>query len=105
MAGTKAHMAEISRKGVEARQRKRAEKNARIAAGEPDEFDPWKVLEAIAGNRSVPPYSRVQAAKALQAMPAPESAAEWRSSVQVQPGYTVPTWPEVLEFAKSIGAY
>jgi hypothetical protein len=104
VANTKEHMAAISAKGVAARQKKRAEKNAKLAAGVVDEVDPWKVLEAIAGNKNVPPYSRVQAAKALQAMPAPEAAAEWRSSAQVQPGYTVPTWPEVVEFAKRIGA-
>jgi hypothetical protein len=105
VANTAEHMAAISAKGVAARQKKRAEENARLASGAAEAVDPWKVLEAVAYDKKVSPGHRVNAAKALQERPAPESAAEWRSSVQVQPGYTIPTWPEVLDFAKFIGAY
>jgi hypothetical protein len=94
------YMRKLAQKSVEARRKKAASSGP--GSGE---VDPWDVLREIAGNKRVPAYSRTQAAKALQANPAPAAEAEWKSSVQVRADYEPPTWPEVLLVAKAAGAF
>jgi hypothetical protein len=99
------YAAELSRRAVEAKAKKKAARERGEIPFDPsEEVDPWVVLRSIAGDKKVPAYSRTQAAKALMAQPAPEAEAEWRSSVQVRPDYEPPTWPEVLAVAKDAGA-
>jgi hypothetical protein len=104
VANTAEHMAAISAKGVAARQKKRAEKNAKLAVAGGEKADPWDVLESIMGDKKVSPGHRLNAARALQERPAPESAAEWRTSVQVRPDFRPPTLRDLAVFAASIGA-
>lgn len=96
-----AYVAELTRKSVEARAKKR-EKSLEKAASE--QVDPWKILSEIAGNRRSGDNARTAAAKALMAQPAPDTEQEWRSSVQVRSDYEPPSWPEVFAVAKAAGA-
>jgi hypothetical protein len=66
---------------------------------------PVETLRQLSLDPNVPSYARVNAAKALAALEPPEPEHRWQDSPQVQPGYTPPTWPEVIAYAKSIGAY
>jgi hypothetical protein len=94
---------EMARRSAEKR---RANKAAGTTARKSPTIDDARaILWEIAENKNSASSSRVQAAAILEKLGEPEKMAEWRNSAQVQPGYTPPTWKEVLDFAKSIGAY
>jgi hypothetical protein len=50
-------------------------------------------------------YVRVRAAEALARLkPYDDASTDWRSSAQVRPDYSPPTWDEVLAVARQAGA-
>jgi hypothetical protein len=99
------YMRELAQKAVAARAKKKAARERGEIPFDPTaEVDPWEVLREIAGNKKVPAYSRTQAAKALQANPAPAAEAEWRNSVQVRADFEPPTWEEIGAVARAAGA-
>lgn len=96
-----------ARKRVENRKIREAEEQGKATSKYAD-LDLAKlghvVLREIVESKATPPSVRAQASKYLLDAPDDDEEATWRNSVQVRPDYEPPTWPEVIGFARSIGA-